>query len=98
MRHSGLFIACTFLCASLAVAQDAKPPAPAASKITYDEHVRPILREHCFSCHSADKQESGLQLDSYQKAMAECTDLPLAVSWWHSRHFLESTLGSSGTG
>jgi len=31
---------------------------------------RPILREHCFSCHSADKQESGLQLDSYQKAMA----------------------------
>src|ERR1051325_8028539 len=50
--------------------QDAKPPAAAAPKITYDEHVRPILREHCFSCHSADKQESGLQLDSYKKAMA----------------------------
>ncbi|HMC12156.1 MAG TPA: c-type cytochrome domain-containing protein, partial [Pirellulaceae bacterium] len=53
-----------------AIAQDAKPAAAPVPKITYDEHVRPILREHCFSCHSADKQESGLQLDSYQKAMA----------------------------
>src|SRR6187549_353277 len=55
---------------SLVLAQDAKPTAPMAAKITYDEHVRPILREHCFSCHSADKQESGLALDSYQKTMA----------------------------
>src|SRR5215831_6317142 len=65
-----LFIGLVAVCASWSVAQDAKPVAPAAQKITYDEHVRPILREHCFSCHSADKQESGLQLDSYQKAMA----------------------------
>jgi WD40 repeat protein len=55
---------------SIAAAQDAKPVAPPAAKITYDEHVRPILREHCFSCHSVDKQESGLQLDTYQKTMA----------------------------
>src|SRR5699024_7675934 len=55
---------------SLAAAQEAKPAAPMAAKITYDEHVRPILREHCFSCHSVDKQESGLSLDTYQKAMA----------------------------
>jgi WD40 repeat protein len=53
-------------------AQETKSSAPpsAPPKISYDEHVRPILREHCFSCHSADKQESGLALDSYQKAMA----------------------------
>src|SRR2546423_11018944 len=60
-----------FALTAKSAAQDAKPGAPSpAPKITYDEHVRPILREHCFSCHSADKQESGLQLDSYQKAMA----------------------------
>src|SRR5262245_40922488 len=70
MRHFVLFIGLMSLSASLALAKDAKPPAPAAPKITYDEHVRPIFREHCFSCHSADKQESGLQLDSYQKAMS----------------------------
>jgi mono/diheme cytochrome c family protein len=57
------------LFAAHSLAQDARPAAPAV-KITYDQHVRPILREHCFSCHSADKQESGLQLDTYQKTMA----------------------------
>src|SRR5688500_12388503 len=62
---AGLFV----LVAAAATAQDAAKPA-AAPKITYDEHVRPVLREHCFSCHSADKQESGLALDSYQKTMA----------------------------
>src|SRR5687767_7375766 len=56
--------------ASFGSAQEAKPAAPAMPKITYDDHVRPVLREHCFSCHSADKQESGLALDTYQKVMA----------------------------
>src|SRR5438046_1408258 len=68
--HCSVPIVFVILCAQLVRAQDAKAPASPAPKITYDEHVRPILREHCFSCHSADKQESGLQLDSYQKAMA----------------------------
>src|SRR5437763_13613674 len=62
------FVAAVF--APACIAQEAKPPAGDAPKITYDEHVRPILREHCFSCHSADKQESGLSLDSYAKVMA----------------------------
>ena len=56
--------------ASVSGAQEAKPAPPAGPRITYDDHVRPILREHCFSCHSADKQESGLALDTYAKAMA----------------------------
>ena len=32
------------------VAQEAKPAE--GPKVTYDEHVRPILREHCFTCHN----------------------------------------------
>ncbi len=36
-------------------------------KITYDDHVRPILREHCFSCHNQNGAKSGLALDSYAK-------------------------------
>src|SRR5436309_11534022 len=63
----GLVLSGGLMLCARSLAQDAKSPAP---KMTYDEHVRPILREHCLSCHSADKQESGLQLDSYQKAMA----------------------------
>ena len=60
-----------YLTGALVVVALTGPAAPAADKkITYDEHVRAIFREHCFSCHSADKQESGLALDSYQKTMA----------------------------
>ena len=38
-------------------------------KITYDEHVRPIFREHCFTCHNPDTKKSDLALDSYAAIM-----------------------------
>jgi len=41
----------------------------AAEKITYADHVRPILREHCFSCHNKDNAENDLVLDSYAGLM-----------------------------
>jgi hypothetical protein len=53
-----------------ASADEAKPAdGPAAAKITYDEHVKPILREHCFSCHNQDTKKSDLSLASYTAAM-----------------------------
>ncbi len=45
---------------------DAKKPA----KVTYDEHVQPILRDHCFGCHSQDKMRGGLAVDNYTTLMA----------------------------
>ena len=36
-------------------------------KITYEEHVRPILREHCFACHNQGKATNDLALDSYDR-------------------------------
>ena len=44
-------------------ADEAKPAE--AAKISYDEHVRPIFREHCFSCHNQDTKKSDLSLASY---------------------------------
>ena len=38
-------------------------------KITYDDHIKPIFREHCTSCHNANDKKSGLALDSYQATM-----------------------------
>ncbi len=35
-------------------------------KITYDDHIKPIFREHCLSCHNANDKKSGLALDTYQ--------------------------------
>ena len=38
-----------------------------AEKITYTDHVRPILREHCFNCHNQNKATNDLALDSYER-------------------------------
>jgi hypothetical protein len=44
--------------AATALAQEAAP-------VTYDDHVRPILREHCFTCHNQDRAKGDLVVDSY---------------------------------
>lgn len=37
----------------------------AEKKITYDEHVLPIFRKRCGSCHNGNDQKGGLTLDNY---------------------------------
>lgn len=34
-----------------------------AEEVDYETHVAPILQAHCFDCHGAETQESGLRLD-----------------------------------
>ena len=41
-----------------------------AAKITYDDHIKPIFREHCASCHNNNAKKGGLSLESYQATMA----------------------------
>ena len=41
-----------------------------AEKITYDDHVRPIFQNRCFTCHNADKFKAGLDLGAYETAIA----------------------------
>ena len=69
---SVLMASVTLISHSGSVLAQAPAPAPAPSaapKINYDEHVRPIFRQHCFSCHSSTKAESGLSLETYPKTM-----------------------------
>jgi len=40
-----------------------------AAKVTYVDHVQPILRQHCFACHGPDQKKNDLALDSYASAM-----------------------------
>ena len=54
--------------ANVLAAEDAKSPE-APKKITYEEHVKPILRDNCFLCHNQDDAENDLALDSYARAM-----------------------------
>src|SRR5579871_5189251 len=42
----------------------------AADKVTYEDHLLPILRNECTSCHNPDKKKAGLDLSTYQQALA----------------------------
>ncbi|QDT69346.1 Chromosome partition protein Smc [Planctomycetes bacterium MalM25] len=37
----------------------------ALAKVTFEEHVKPILREQCAGCHNQDSAASGLALDGF---------------------------------
>ncbi len=39
-------------------------------KITFEEHIKPIFREHCTACHSASDKSSDLALDTYGATLA----------------------------
>ncbi len=53
----GLILACA---SSIAFAEE--PPA-ASEPVTFEQHIRPILREYCFDCHGAgQKNEANLDL------------------------------------
>ena len=42
----------------------ATPVYAAEPVITYEDHVAPILRRHCFKCHGNDQQKADLNLQT----------------------------------
>ncbi len=59
----------TVATAHFASAEEAKPDDKAQPKVTYEEHVQAIFRQHCFTCHGADTAKSDLRLDNYAAMM-----------------------------
>ncbi|MEY4403360.1 MAG: hypothetical protein RIR91_1395, partial [Verrucomicrobiota bacterium] len=59
-----LLLAATGLSGLSARAQEA------AVKLTYDDHIRPLLENKCFSCHNPDKKKGGLDLTNYAALVA----------------------------
>ncbi len=53
---------------------------PTAEQIKFFEtNVRPVLVEHCYKCHGAEKQKSDLRLDSREAALAGGENGPAVV-------------------
>ncbi len=46
-----------------AVKDRGQPVSPQAAEF-FEQHVRPVLAEKCFSCHGPKRQKAGLRLDS----------------------------------
>ena len=47
-----------------------KLPAAYSGPVDYAQDIQPILSRHCYSCHGAEKQKSGLRLDRKADALA----------------------------
>ncbi len=58
------FVMVAILASGSAMAQEGDSPKP-----NYDEQVRGIFREHCFSCHNQNQAKSDLALDSFAAVM-----------------------------
>ena len=54
----------------LAVACASSLWAQEPAKITYEDHIKPIFREHCSSCHNNNAKKGGLSLENFQATMA----------------------------
>ncbi len=55
------------------------PPASAEAAAFFEAKVRPVLVEHCWKCHGAGKQSSGLRLDSRASALEGGENGPAVV-------------------
>src|SRR6266540_7370763 len=44
-------------------------PLAAAAPVDYAREVKPVLAEHCYRCHGASQQKSGLRLDTAALAL-----------------------------
>ena len=38
---------------------------PNSNLVAFNDHVKPILRQHCLKCHGEDEQEAGINLQQY---------------------------------
>ena len=53
----------------LAAQQRAALPPASAATVEYEKDVKPLLEQHCYSCHGDTVQQSGLRLDLRQNAL-----------------------------
>ncbi len=53
--------------APVAGADDAMPTD--APKINFEDHIKPILRQHCAKCHNQGEKKGGLAVDSFAGVM-----------------------------
>ena len=56
------------------------PPITAEHAEFFEARIRPLLSEHCVSCHGPKKQQSGLRLDSQEGLLKGADSGPVVVS------------------
>ncbi|MGV2334209.1 MAG UNVERIFIED_CONTAM: hypothetical protein LVR18_08840 [Planctomycetaceae bacterium] len=54
---------------ALSAASSLTLSASAQDKVTFEDHVKPILRDRCLTCHNTNKKSSDLDLSTYTTLM-----------------------------
>lgn len=77
MIRSGKYsvLACAAASVLLAISS-----AQGAEKTNYQDNVLPLFRNSCLNCHNPDKKKAGLDLSTYQTAMAGSNNGPVVNS------------------
>ncbi|VTR95916.1 planctomycete cytochrome c domain protein : Uncharacterized protein OS=Singulisphaera acidiphila (strain ATCC BAA-1392 / DSM 18658 / VKM B-2454 / MOB10) GN=Sinac_1739 PE=4 SV=1: PSCyt1: PSCyt2: PSD1 [Gemmata massiliana] len=70
---------CVVSCAVPARAADPAPKPTAAQLEFFETKVRPVLADHCYSCHGTKKQSAGLRLDTSAGIKTGADDGPVIV-------------------
>jgi hypothetical protein len=81
------------LAGALAASAGAAGAAPQEAPPNYEEHVQPILREWCFSCHRGSRAKNGLDLRSVKAILAGGSSGPAVVPGDHAGSLLWKLTG-----
>src|SRR5262245_34099872 len=77
------FIICVssaLICGYLSCFAAAGAPQPSLQQIEFFEsRIRPVLAEHCWSCHGPKKQSGGVRLDSRKSILDDSDNGPIVV-------------------
>ncbi|HEY2249495.1 MAG TPA: PSD1 and planctomycete cytochrome C domain-containing protein [Planctomycetaceae bacterium] len=65
---------------AVAPGRAADPPVSAEQVKFFEKRIRPVLVEHCQSCHGEKKQEGGLRLDSRESLLKGSDGGPVVVA------------------
>src|SRR5262249_23743538 len=58
-----------FICVHLWLIPSSHAADKPQAKVTYEQHVLPVLKDKCVGCHNQDKKKGGLVLNNYTKLM-----------------------------
>ncbi|MFK7735413.1 MAG: c-type cytochrome domain-containing protein [Pirellulaceae bacterium] len=70
LQTSAFSLAVACLTCTLSIADETPSKEQTEKKITFEEHIKPIFREHCTACHSESDKSSDLALDTYGNTLA----------------------------
>ena len=59
-----------FLICAMCFPLAAEEPGPTEGVAFFEQHIRPLLIEHCIKCHGPNDPKSGLRLDSFEHLLA----------------------------